>query len=190
MALRTGHGQGRGTPHIEVLPIDELPAPIPDEGAPLNRRADGTFADSATAKALGAKGGRAKFGRTRLMTGMGLADIAEDSSFAPYANAGNEFAKMQIASLASQCGGDVGPGPSTFIMSGAMQLAASRWVGDRAIALSDPDLFKKSSDLMNASRQNIIAAFELATREAHLRASMKGPQDPLAAFMLPEEPSK
>jgi len=56
VALRNGHGAGKGTPRIEVLPIDELPVGVPapqrENQAAIVRTPDGRPADAASAKAL------------------------------------------------------------------------------------------------------------------------------------------
>jgi hypothetical protein len=184
MALRTGHGAGRGSPRVEVLPPDELPTPVAasraDDGGPLHRRQDGKIADSDTAKAMGKRGGEAKARRVRLVDSLGLATIASDSSFGPYRTAAEEFVKAHLSSLATQAGGEVGTGPSTMVASAGLQLAASRWAFDRAAELGDPALMKLGSALANDSRQNLLAAYELATREA--QAKPRRPGDPVAAM--------
>lgn len=181
MTLRKGHGRGAGVPRVEVLPADELPAPVPGTPAPVRRRSNGTIADSATAKLLGARGGAAKTARARLVSALGLADLAEDAAFAPYRVAGDDFVRSHLAALAAVAGGEVGPGPSSIIASAGVQLAASRFVSDRAAKEGDPKLFVVASSLANDSRQNVLAAYELATREAKARAAK--PRDPLAALL-------
>jgi hypothetical protein len=47
MALRTGHGNGAGVPHVEVMPADELPVGVPAEArqeSPSDRGKAGRFA--------------------------------------------------------------------------------------------------------------------------------------------------
>lgn len=184
MTLRTGHGNGAGVPRVETLPADELPDPLPGKAAPLARRRDGTIADSATARALGARGGQAKAQRAALTSALGLAKLEGDAAFAPYRAQGDHWVREHLASLAQQAGGEVGPGPASIVASAAVQLAASRFFSDRAAASADPALFQLASSLANASRQNLLAAYELAVREAAARPRAKF--DPLAAF---EEPA-
>jgi hypothetical protein len=173
MSLRTGHGTGRGSPRIEVLPVDELPRPVAaaraEDTRPLNRRPDGKIADSETAKTMGKRGGEAKARKVRLVDSLGLATIAEESSFGPYRAAAEEFVKAHLSSLATQAGGEVGTGPSTMVASAGLQLAASRWAFDQAALAGDPGLMKLGSTLANDSRQNLLAAYEMATREAAAR---------------------
>ncbi|HSY24909.1 MAG TPA: hypothetical protein VK841_22445 [Polyangiaceae bacterium] len=173
MALRSGHGSGRGQPHVEVLPPDEQPQPVPAPVAapsvPLARRKDGKIADSETAKALGKKGGITKARRVRLVDSLGLKKIADDATFKPYRDAAEEFVSHHLAELAKSAGGAVGPGPSTMVASAALQLAASRWAFDKGAEENDAALIKLGSSLANDSRQNLLAAFEMATREAAAR---------------------
>jgi hypothetical protein len=171
MALRTGHGNGRGSPHVEVSPPDELRAPIPAPAKtdpPLNR-IKGKIADSATARALGSRGGITTARRVRLIDSLGLSKLIEQTTFGPYRAAAEEFVTHHLGELAKQAGGSVGPAPSTMVASAGLQLAASRWAFDRGAEQNDASLIKLGSSLANDSRQNLLAAYELATREAAAR---------------------
>ncbi len=182
MALRSGHGTGAGQPRVEVLPPNELPAPVPAAlpvpDGPVARRQNGTVAGSAAARVLGRKGGLEKAKRVRLIDSLGLRKLADDATFRPYRDAAEEFVSHHLAELAKQAGGSVGPAPSTMVASAALQLAASRWAFDRGAAENDAGLIKLGSSLANDSRQNLLAAYELATREAAARP--RGPVDPMA----------
>jgi hypothetical protein len=184
MALRSGHGNGAGVPRVEVLPPDELPSPVAAAvavpGEPVRRRLDGKVADSASARALGQRGGVAKARRVRLVDSLGLSTVVAETSFGPYRTAAEEFVRHHLGELARQAGGEVGPAPSTMVASAALQLAASRWAFDRAAEKNDPDLFKLGSQLANDSRQNLMAAYEMAVREA--KARPRTPGDTLAAL--------
>jgi hypothetical protein len=163
MALRTGHGNGKGVPRIEVLPVDELPAgtPAPQRSpvAAPERRQDGTVtADGA--KALGALGGAATAGQTRLSGRLALGDSFADPRFEPYAKAARTFRRTHVTRLAQTVGGgQCGPAPSSIVATAALQLAASRFafevLGDMALG----------SRLGNDSRQNLLAAHELCVKE-------------------------
>jgi hypothetical protein len=169
MTLRTGHGNGAGEPRVEVLPADELPAPIPGAADPVARRSDGTVAGSEAARLLGARGGRRSAARARLVSALGLSELAADAAFAPYRAAGDAFVAEHLTALASQAGGHVGPGPSSIVASAGVQLMASRFFSDKAATTGDASLFTLASSLANASRQNLLAAYELAVREAKAR---------------------
>jgi hypothetical protein len=88
MALRTGHGNGRGQPRVEVRPVDELPAPVAAPLAapaqPVRRRHDGKLADAESAAELGRRGGEAKARRVRLVDSLGLSKLVEQTTFGPY----------------------------------------------------------------------------------------------------------
>ena len=184
MALRSGHGTGAGVPRVEVLPPDELPAGVPaplaDDVTPVRRRQDGKIADAESAKALGRRGGEAKARRVRLVDSLGLKKIADAATFKPYRDAAEEFVSHHLGELAKSSGGLVGPGPSTMVASAGLQLAASRWAFDRGAAENDAAFIKLGSALANDSRQNLLAAYELAVREATARAAQ--PKDVHAAL--------
>jgi hypothetical protein len=169
MTLRKGHGNGAGEPRIEVSPADELPAPVPGEPAPVRRRRDGTVADAEAAKELGRKGGRRKAERRALTSALGLTKLDHDAAFAPYRTTGDLFVEQHLAELARVAGGNVGPGPASIVATAAVQLTASRFFSDKAMQSGDPSLFSLASSLGNASRQNLLAAYELAVREASAR---------------------
>lgn len=173
MSLGAGHGTGRGAPRIEVSPADELPQPVavaqPVTAGPVARRQDGTVDGSEAAKALGALGGRATARRVRLIDSLGLSKVTEQSSFAAYRGAAEEFVAHHLSELAKQAGGEVGPAPSTMVASAGLQLAALRWAFDRFAETGDASFIKLGSTLANDSRQNLLAAFELAVREAKAR---------------------
>jgi hypothetical protein len=174
MALRNGHGTGAGSPRVEVLPADELPRPVAVAGSADGERVPlrfkgGPIRDSETARELGRRGGEAKARRVRLIDSLGLKKLTDDASFRPYRDAAEEFVSHHLAELAKQAGGSVGPAPSTMVASAALQLAASRWAFDRGAEANDAGLIKLGSSLANDSRQNLLAAYELATREAQAR---------------------
>jgi hypothetical protein len=186
---RKGHGHGAGVPRIEVLPPDELPDAVAADApalAGVARRQNGTVASSEAAKVLGAKGGAVKARRVRLARSLGLGDVdTSGEAFAPYRRSAQAFRKAHCKAIAEQAGGHCGTGPSSMVASAALQLAASRFMFDRASRTGDAGDFKAASSLSNDSRQNLLAAYELAVREAQARP--KAPVDPLAAFRLPPE---
>ena len=172
MALRTGHGNGAGSPRIEVMPADELPkgvqAPALVEST-SERSKGGRFAKGA--RTVQSAGGNARRGKTRLASKLGLSTVAANPTFEPYKKAAEDFKRCQVTALARGVGGGhCGPAPSSIIASAALQLAASRWAFDTG----QPEL---GSKLANDSRQNLLAAHELAAREAQARPKA----DPLAA---------
>lgn len=170
MTIRTGHGNGAGSPRVEVLPVDELPAGVPADArheSPTDRGERGKFAEG---NALAAAGGRARAGHSRLARKLRLGETFADPRFEPYAAAARGFRKAHVTALARAVGGGhCGPAPASIIASAALQLAGSRFafevLGNMALG----------SRLADASRQNLLAAHELAAREAAAR-----PRDTMA----------
>ena len=169
--------RSQGQPRPMVAPLDELPEPQAAVAVPLARRCNGTVADSASARVLGARGGAAKASRARLLSASGLSELAADAAFGPYRTAGDAFVKEHLAALAAQAGGEVGPGPSSIVASAGVQLAASRFLSDRGMREGDAKLLQQASTLANDSRQNLLAAYELAVREAKARTANAPPGD-------------
>lgn len=188
MALRTGHGTGRGVPRVEVLPPDELPVGVPGQAhreTPTDRGTRGTFAHG---NRIAREGGRARAGKTRLASKLGLATLDEGADFKPYKASAVAFRRAQCAELARNVGGgQCGPAPSSLVASAALQLAWSRYLSDLAATTGDPDLALKSAKLADASRQNLLAAHELCAKEAAARP--RAPVDPLAAWRTPKDPT-
>ena len=171
MAIRTGHGSGRGQPRIEVLPIDELPVglPAPTRPAPV-RQSTGKFEKSTGTTELARLGGKAKSEARQLGALLALWQAPEGHEYAPYARLGREWRDAHLAQLAATvAGGEVGPGPASIVSSAAIQLAASRWLADLGARTCDPKMMVEASKLADSSRQNLLAAHELAAREAKAR---------------------
>ena len=182
VALRTGHGNGRGRPHIEVLPPSELPEGVPGDAGhecPNDRDNGGRFTPG---NSLARQGGYAKKGKTRLAERLGLRVLAETSDFREYKAAAVSFRRAQCTELARTVGGGVcGPAPSSMVASAALQLAWSRYLSDLAAASGDPDLALRASKLADASRQNLLAAHEICAKESVRRE--RSDANPLADFM-------
>jgi hypothetical protein len=172
MALRKGHGNGAGVPRIEVLPADELPDPLPAKPELPARRENGTLADSASAKALGALGGLAKANKRKLLQGMGLAHVAEDNVFHPYYKAAEAWLDATIAIYAAMCGGALGPGPSALLGNAAICLAMSRYLTDRAFETQEELHARQALRYFDAMKQQKLAAYELGVKEAKMRAEL------------------
>lgn len=171
MTLRAGHGTGKGTPRIEVLPPDELTRGIPAPACPAaTRDGAGRFIASAGTTQLARKAGQAAGESKQLARLMGLVDLPEGHPFGPYARLAREWRDQHMATLAATVGGgEVGPGPAAIVSSAALQLGASRWLSDRGALEGDAKLLVEASKLADASRQNLLAAHELVAREAKAR---------------------
>lgn len=172
MTLRTGHGNGAGSPRIEVLPVDEQPAGVPaPSGAALPlqaapaRRSNGQLADSQAASELGRRGGLARAAKAtqlRALTGLGLRG-ATPTILAPYLDDANQFAEAEVERLARECGGGVCPqNAAALVQQAALAMAGSR----AAYAIGDTVTGAK---LGVEVRQNLLGARELTVREAQRR---------------------
>jgi hypothetical protein len=185
MALRTGHGTGAGTPRVEVLPADELPAGVPDaarQESPTDRGEAGRFARG---NRLARAGGKARAGKTRLADRLGLRQLPDGSAFATYKASAVSFRRAQCAALASSVGGGYcGPAPSSFVASAALQLAWSRYLSDVAAETGDGELAIQASRLANDSRQNLLAAHELCARESAGRPPVENAVDRIRRELL------
>jgi hypothetical protein len=178
VTLRNGHGSGAGVPRVEVLPADEQPAGVPAPARPAALRDNaGRFQAGAGTSELAREGARAAHESRQLAALLGLWTPPDDHAFAPYARLAREWRDAHMATLsATVAGGSVGPGPASIVSTAALQMAASRWLFDRGAEAGDARMLTDASRLGDASRQGLLAAHELAAREAAAR-----PRDPLAA---------
>jgi hypothetical protein len=172
VALRSGHGTGKGVPRVEVLPADELPDGMPANAGVDNRAAAAEAGRFAAGNRRSVLGGRAKRGTSRLTSRLGLATLSDGDAFAPYRRAAATFRRVQCSELARSVGGGVcGPGPSSVVASAALALAWSRYFSDLAASTGDAELAMRSARLGETSRQHLLAAHELCSREATARAA-------------------
>lgn len=173
MTLRTGHGTGKGVPRIEVLPADELPAGVPAPPRPAPARdASGKFLPSDGTSALAREGGKARAEALQLAQLLGLASFDDAHPYAPYARLAREWRDEHMATLAATVGGGaVGPGPASVVSLAALQLGASRYLFDQGARAGDAKMLLDASRLGDSSRQSLLAAHELAAKEAAARPS-------------------
>lgn len=191
MTLRRAHGNGSGALlRAETLPADELPAGEPAHADRASRSAAGERGRFGPGNRRSVLGGRARAGKARLASRLGLATLPDDAAFRPYRSAAASFRRAQCAELARTVGGGVcGPGPSSIVASAALALAWSRYLSDLAAASGDPDLAIRAVRLGDASRQALLTAHELCAREATARAA-HAPPAWMAMHPPPEEPSR
>lgn len=184
MTLRKGHGNGAGVPRIEVLPPDELPAGVPAPARPAaNRDAAGRLVPGPGTSELARTGALAAHESRQLAQLLGLWEPPEGHAYAPYARLAREWRDAHMAQLsATVAGGAVGPGPASVVSTAALQMAASRWLSDIGAQTGDARALLDASKLGDSSRQNLLAAHELAAKEAQAR-----PKDPQAAHKALEE---
>lgn len=180
MAWRSGHGSGAGMPRIEVCPADELPTGTRAQAprAPT-RGPDGRFLPGTGTSALASQGGKASKESRALRRLLGLAELPAGHAYEPYSRMSREWRDDHIADLAANVGGGVvGPGVASIVSTAALQLGASRFLQDRGAHEGDAKLLLEASRLADASRQNLLAAHELAAKEGQARGRSSGPDTP------------
>lgn len=184
MTLRTGHGNGAGVPRIEVLPADELPAGVPASSGPtIERDNAGRVRTSAAAREMGKRGGLAAAESRALGRLLGLHVFDEADAYAPYSRLAREWRDDHMRDLAAHVGGgQVGAGVASIVSTAALQLAASRFMHDTGARTGDAKMLLDASKLADSSRQNLLAAHELAAREAQARG--KRARNPVHASIL------
>lgn len=164
--------RGRNALRPEPSRVDELPAGVAASEPETRPVGKPPYAPgSAAAREAGRRGGQAKRHRTALADELGLGDMP-----AEYRRAADNFAREQKAYLRRHVGGgELSPAVRSFVGSAALQLAASRM----AFAAGQSEL---GSRLADSSRQNLLAAHELAARDAEARRRVGSP---LARLLAP-----
>lgn len=154
-----------------MLPVDELPAGVAEPArTPPSRDEAGKFMPGPGTSEMARKGALAKAESRELAKLLGLWDAPEDHPFAPYQRLCRDFRDAHMQQLgASVGGGTIGAGVASIISTAAMQMAASRWAYDQGAQAGDAKLILESSRMADASRQNLLAAHELAAKEALAR---------------------
>lgn len=192
MTVRTKHGNAKRFPGptsvLETLPIDEAPDGIPAEARtelPSDRGQGGRFAPGNTLAALG---GRAKTGKSKLATKLGLERLPDGSHQKPYRASAETFRRTSNASIAANFGGGVcGPIPSSFVASAAIALGWSRYYLDLASTVAESDPVKAASfvdlgmKLAEQSTKHLRWAQELCAKEAEARSK----KQPRRGWALP-----
>jgi len=192
--LRSPHGRAKehGTPgpRVEVPPPDELSVPRAVPPLPVAARAPG--GRFAPGNALAVQGGKARARQVTYATRLGLRpefiEQAPDDFRRHMAHAGS-YRQARIQELALIVGQEgIGPGVKVRIGQAALQIGASKYLFEQAVALmsKDPALalkfFGEGRKMDDSSRQNELCGHELAVREAKARGVDRGPRDPLARF--------
>jgi hypothetical protein len=162
MAIRNGHGNGAGTPRVEVLPPDEQPPAQAVVADPLTTGRDERkrIRTTAAARAM-AKLPR----RSRFMT----RELACHEGFEPHNRRRLEWQKARLNELARAHGGSVSRGVGAIVASAAWLYAAGEFAAELAAKAGDVELFKTAASLTSTARQHELASWELAAREATAR---------------------
>ena len=109
------------------------------------------------------KAARPRTSLASLASLLGLWEPPAEHSCAPYTRLAREWRDSHMAQLSATVGGgEVGPGPASVVSSAALQLGASRWLADTGAKAGDAKTLLDASRLANDSRQNLLAAHELA----------------------------
>jgi len=153
------------------MPADELPQGVPGPEVPdVARDSAGRFLPGDAAKEAARRGGIAARESRQLRPPLGLADIPEGHPYQPYHRMAREWRDSHIGELADTVGGGmVGPGPASIVSTAALQLAASRYLADQGALAGDAKTLLDASRLADSSRQSLLAAHELAAKEAQAR---------------------
>lgn len=123
----------------------------------------------------------ARFGKT--------SGLPREGPWEPYTRQAEAFRKHHCRMLAIQAGGVCGAAPSTIVTSAAAQMAVSQFLFDQGARDMDTAQLKLASQMANDSRTNLLAAYELAIREAQaLRAVQKDDPTKLLELALAEDP--
>jgi hypothetical protein len=184
MGLRTRHGNAARSRQlgslVEVQPLDEQGDGMqarPLAEAEGERKPNGQLAPGS--QTVQSKGGRAKKNRIALSADPAIKEALAAPEFRPMLRRGSEFRKGIMRHLAQTCGGgECDPMTAAVVAIAADQLAASRFFMARAAKTLDPADFTTASRLGDASRQNLIASRELATKHGEARRRA----DPAAAL--------
>jgi hypothetical protein len=198
-----------GVPRIEVPRADELAAglaaPLPAPSGPVDRGRDGQVQPGSGARELGRRGGLARarrraeargyassFGLGRLLSRVTdervAPALADDKLVAPFIVEGEAWLAAQVEAVARDVGGgQLSPGVISILRTAAWQRTYSALLFDattrRAWAWDGgqprTELLLVATRLGDSSRQNLLAAHELAAREA---AARPAPTADLAAL--------
>jgi len=176
-----------------VAPIDEVPDAVPAQADPVERRQNGQVASAEAAAKLGRRGGLARAERKRQAEAWGshmglgryLTTLGANEHLAPFIAEGEAWREATSTDLAATVGGGrLGPAVLSMIASATWQRVYGRyfmncaatnvWGFDRdedakPTVRPNTELVAVASRLLDGSRQNCIAAFEIASREAQAR---------------------
>jgi hypothetical protein len=158
VTLRTGHGDGAGSPRIEVLPPDEQPQAQAVGADPLvaGRDAAKRVRTTAAAKALAALPRRSRFLPRKL---------ACDPRFEAHNRRRLEWQRKRMAELQA-AHGFVSHGVGAMLNAAAWLYAGGEFAAELAAGVGDLDGFKAAATLTSTARQHELAAWELCAREA------------------------
>jgi hypothetical protein len=184
MGWRSSHGARRdtnGPVRIEVQPADELSKPNAED---MDTRKESQAATGRPFK----KGNRAAVGRRPVLARLGIPrkDLDyKNPQYETYIRYAEGYRQRRVSEMRI-AHGFVSVGAMSIMATGALQLAMSRLMMDRAMQTDDMELLKKASGLANDGRQNELAAWELASREASAKTRAAASATPWLAHKNPQ----
>ena len=171
--------ESRANPSVKPRPAREMAQPTP-----VQKRSRNNSGKALTAREMGKLGGRAGKGtrkKSKLLKASGRANLPKDAAYYRHEKFSVAYAKHRMRELADAHGGRISAGVGALIETASMDLAAARFLYYHAATNADIALFKESSRLGAAARQNELAAWELASREAKIRPA-NNPLDNIEAL--------
>lgn len=180
MTLRKGHGNGKGSPRVEVLPPDEQPFAPADRAAPLvTRDGRGRIVDTASARAM------ARMPRAGVF-------LPRDITCAPGFEVHNRRRRVWLRKRRQElheATGGVSHGVGAMLASAAWLYAGGEYAAELAATSGDVDQFRTAATLTSTARQHDLAAWELAVRESAARPKRDEHAQP-SWMVVREEPTK
>jgi len=187
MTARKSNQRGRRLVHVEVDRADELQAGVPGPARPVPPRDDaGRLLPGPETSAFARSGAKALHESRQYARLLGLWEPEEAHAYHPYWRLACEWRDAHMAQLAATVGGgSVGPGPASVVATAAVELGAARYLADLGAQTGQPKLLTDAARLADSSRQNLLAAHELAAREAKARPK-ESTRDRLTRHILGE----
>jgi hypothetical protein len=109
--------------------------------------------------------GNRKGGKKPKLAKLGLGKIdSKDPSYQNCLRQAESYRRARVREYLDAFG-HVTIGVKGLLATAALQLAASRYMIDKAMEMGDMDMLKKGSAIGNDARQNELAAWELCSRE-------------------------
>ncbi len=162
VALRNGHGNGRGVPRVEVLPCDEQPLAQAAGTDPLSTGRDSAMRvrTSAAARAMALLPRRSRYLPR---------DIACAPGFEPHNARRLELQRKRLAELQA-AHGYVSHGVGAMLNAAAWLYAGGEFAAELGAETGNVEYFKVASNLTSTARQHELAAWELCSREARAKS--------------------
>lgn len=166
-----------------LLPI-ALPIGMSDE---IKRDKDGTFAETKTAKQMGAVGGKARSRHVKILKVFGFTNPGQDSAFTPYRKAADEATAKRVKELMDMAGDDVNDTTlMTYAAASSLQMAAAMFCMNEFEKTGDIELLDKMTKHLAESQKSHQRSFSQTMTEANVKANPANA--PLPWIMAPPDP--